>query len=127
MDPVPRPLPLLQDTSPLCCGPLDARAGVMPYDEAASLAVRLKALSDPVRLQLLGYLLAQDDLQACTCDLAPAVGLSESTVSHHLKQMLGAGLVDKERRGMNVYYRALPDAVTAIGTTLTLQRGAAAR
>nr|WP_231134706.1 metalloregulator ArsR/SmtB family transcription factor [Motilibacter deserti] len=92
----------------------------MSYDEAVALAVRLKALADPVRVQLVSFLLAQDGLEACTCDLAPAVGLSEPTVSHHLKQLYAAGLVDKERRGMNVYYRLVPDAVSAVGRTLTI-------
>jgi ArsR family transcriptional regulator len=123
MGPVPKSLPVLVDTAPLCCPPLGADAGVPSYEEAVALAVRLKALADPVRVQLVCYLLAQPALEACTCDLAPAVGLSEPTVSHHLKQLLSAGLVDKERRGVNVYYRLVPESVSAVGRTLqTAQR-----
>lgn len=117
---VPKTLPMLEDTSPLCCDPLGSAATVISGSDALELAIRLKALADPVRIQLVSFLLAQPELEACTCDLAPAVGLSEPTVSHHLKQLLGAGLAQKERRGANVYYRLVPDAVSAIGRTLTL-------
>lgn len=117
---VPKTLPTLQDTSPICCAPLGSHTAVVSAQEATELAVRLKALADPVRIQLVSFLLAQPELEACTCDLAPAVGLSEPTVSHHLKQLLGAGLATKERRGTNVYYRLVPEAVTAVGRMLTL-------
>ncbi|RJK97484.1 ArsR/SmtB family transcription factor [Vallicoccus soli] len=117
---MPKTLPVLEDTAPLRCGPLDAAPGALPYETAVALAVRLKALADPVRVQLVSYLLARPALEACTCDLAPAVGLSEPTVSHHLKQLLQAGLVEKERRGANVFYRLVPDSVSAVGRTLTL-------
>ncbi len=65
-------------------------------------------------------MLSRPELEACTCDLAPAVGLSEPTVSHHLKQLLEVGVVSKERRGMNVYYRLVPASVTAIAKVLDL-------
>ena len=115
---VPKPLPLLQDASPICCAPLGSTEGRLSADDAVGLAVRLKALADPARLQLVDYLLAQPDGEACTCDLAPVVGLSEPTTSHHLKQLLGAGLVTKRRDGMNVYYTLAPDAVNAISRVL---------
>ena len=65
-------------------------------------------------------MLGRPDHEACTCDLAPNVKLSEPTVSHHLKQLYDAGLVTKERRGMNVYYRVVPEAVKAVADVLTL-------
>ncbi len=117
---MPKPLPLLEDTSPICCAPLSASAGMIAAEDALGLARRLKALGDPTRIQLVSMLLSQPGLEACTCDLAPAVGLSEPTVSHHLKQLLDVGLVSKERRGMNVYYRVIPEAVSAIARVLTL-------
>jgi ArsR family transcriptional regulator, arsenate/arsenite/antimonite-responsive transcriptional repressor len=79
------------------------------------LADRLKALADPVRLRLLSSLMAEPSRELCTCDLAPLIGLSEPTVSHHLKRLTDAGLVEKERRGVNVYYRAVPGAIDALG------------
>lgn len=83
------------------------------------LADRLKALADPVRLRLIGSLLAEPDGELCTCDLAPIVGLSEPTVSHHLRRLSEQGFVAKERRGVNVYYRAVPSALGALGDALT--------
>ncbi|MGH3372108.1 MAG: Rv2640c family ArsR-like transcriptional regulator [Nocardioidaceae bacterium] len=117
---MPKPLPVLEDTSPICCAPLDTAAGMISQDDALGLARRLKALADPTRIQLVSILLARPNHEACTCDLAPAVGLSEPTVSHHLKQLHDAGLVTKERRGMNVHYRVLPESVQAVARVLTL-------
>jgi ArsR family transcriptional regulator len=117
MDLVPKPLPLLEDTSPICCAPLGTAPRLNPQD-ALALAVRLKALADPVRLQLVAQLLGSENWEACTCDMAPTVALSEATVSHHLKQLLLAGLVTKRREGMNVHYQLVPEAVAAIARTL---------
>lgn len=86
--------------------------------EAVALAVRLKALADPIRLRLLVFMLDQPAQEACTCDLAPHVGVSEPTVSHHLKTLESAGLVTKERRGMNVHYQVVPEAIHAIAKAL---------
>ena len=99
-----RSQPLLEDASPICCAPLGATPRLDPQD-AVALAARLNALADPGRLQLVAQLLGSENWEACTCDMAPTVGLSDATVSHHLKQLLLAGLVTKRRDGMNVYYR----------------------
>lgn len=114
---MPKPLPVLADISPICCAPLGS-APALTEEDAIGLAVRLKALADPVRLRLLVYMLDQPDQEACTCDLAPHVGLSDPTVSHHLKTLESAGLVTKERRGMSVHYQVVPEAIHAIATTL---------
>ncbi|MDP3967014.1 MAG: metalloregulator ArsR/SmtB family transcription factor [Nocardioides sp.] len=114
---MPKPLPLLVDASPVCCPPLTSDEALSAAD-AAGVAVRLKALADPTRLRLVSFLLGSAEAEACTCDLAPYVGLSEATVSHHLKQLLDAGLVTKERRGMNVYYRAHREALGALARVL---------
>ena len=80
---------------------------------AQEVAVRLKALADPVRVRLMSLLLAADEV--CTCDLAPAVQLTEATVSHHLAVLRKAGLISTgERRGMNVYYRARRESLGAL-------------
>ncbi len=117
MGAVPKPLPVLEDTSPICCTPLGS-AGPMTEDEAVALAVRLKALADPVRLRILGYMFDQPNQEACTCDLAPHVGLTDPTVNHHLKRLEAAGLLTKERRGMSVHYRVVPEAIHAIARAL---------
>jgi ArsR family transcriptional regulator len=86
----------------------------MNEDAALQVALRLKALADPARVRLMSLLLTRADGEACTCDLAPAVGLTEATVSHHLGQLKKAGLVDGERRGMNVFYRPRREALFAL-------------
>ncbi len=116
---MPKALPVLDDVSPICCVPLSSTPD-FPMDDAVRLAVRLKALADPARLRLVAYMLNQPNSEACTCDLAPAVGLSEPTVSHHLKTLEKAGLVSKERRGMNVHYSVQTPAIRALGLAIQL-------
>ena len=88
-------------------------------DQARDLAARLKAVADPARLRLLSLLLAKDGLEACTCDLTAPLGLSQPTVTRHLKKLLAAGLVVAERRGVWTYYRVVPEALAAMATVLT--------
>ena len=111
---MPKTLPLLEDTGPICCAPLGSQAAVVSYEEAVALAVRLKALADPVRVQLMSMVLAGAQDGVCTCDLAPAVSLSEATVSHHLKVLREAGLVEGTRKGTNTHYRPQPEALAAL-------------
>lgn len=106
-------------TSPTCCSPLSDR-GRLDAEMALEVAVRLKALADPVRLQIVSLLLCAPDRELCTCDIAPAVGVKEATVSHHLKQLLETGLVTKRRDGMNVHYRLDPDALRALARVLNV-------
>ena len=108
----PKALPLVDTTAPVCCAPI--ASGVLEPDAALEIALRLKALADPVRVQLLSMLMAEPETGVCTCDLAPAVDLSEATVSHHLKQLREAGLIEGTRKGTNVYYRPQPDALGAL-------------
>ena len=111
MSVMPKALPLLDTTAPVCCAPL--AAGAVDPGAALEIALRLKALADPVRVRLMSLLLASEEM--CTCDLAPAVGVTEATVSHHLSVLRKAGLIgDGERRGMNVYYRARRDSLGAL-------------
>ena len=103
---MPKTLPVIDMSAPVCCAPVAAG----PVDDTAALevALRLKALADPVRVKLMSLLLASPDTGENGGDLAAAVGLSESTVSHHLGQLRKAGLVDSERIGMNVVHRRAP-------------------
>lgn len=109
---MPKALPLIDMTSPVCCAPI--ADGIVSDDDALDIALRLKALADPARVQLISMLLAAGDPGVCTCDLAPALELSQPTVSHHLKQLREAGLVESTRKGTNVYYRARLDGLGAL-------------
>ncbi len=113
---MPKTLPVLDLTAPVCCAPVSAA----PLDDEAALqiALRLKALADPVRIKLMSILLTADAGKVCTCDLATAVGLAESTTSHHLGQLKKAGMVIATRDGMNVFYAAHSDALDALRLTL---------
>ncbi|MBO3742967.1 ArsR/SmtB family transcription factor [Actinoplanes flavus] len=101
-----------------CCPPL-ARQRV-PAETAALLAPAFKALGDPVRLQLMSMIASAPGGEACVCDLTPAFELSGPTISHHLKTLREAGLVDAERRGTWVYYRARPGLLRQLATLLTM-------
>lgn len=100
----------------MCCAPVAAG----PIDDAAALevALRLKALADPVRVKLMSLLLASPETGENGGDLAAAVGLAESTVSHHLGQLRKAGLVESGRVGMNVVHHAKRDALAALCVVL---------
>jgi ArsR family transcriptional regulator len=115
---MPTSLPVLErtPTASACCVPL-GQAPLSP-DQAKELATRLKALADPARLRLVSLLLASEGQQACTCDLTGPLGLSQPTVTHHLKKLADAGLVTGERRGVWTYYRVVPDALRALGEVL---------
>ncbi len=84
-----------------CCAPIAASS--MTQEEAEATAQLFRALADPARIRILNLLLATDR-EVCACDLAPATGLSQSTVSHHLKKLLESGLVHRQERGTWAYY-----------------------
>ncbi|MGH8867657.1 MAG: metalloregulator ArsR/SmtB family transcription factor [Actinomycetes bacterium] len=110
-------LPVLEDTSTACCAPL-AEAPLSELD-AQVLAGRLRALADPARLRLMSQVMAGVGGEACVCDLTAAVGLSQPTVSHHLKVLVDAGLLQREKRGRWAYYRPVPGALDALAVVLT--------
>ena|SRR5437868_4675708 len=99
-------LPVLQ---PICCGsdapPLEAKA-------AGDLAERFRALADPTRVAIVNRLSGADEL--CVCDLTATFELSQPTISHHLRILREAGLVESSRRGTWAYYRLVPEAVEAL-------------
>jgi ArsR family transcriptional regulator, arsenate/arsenite/antimonite-responsive transcriptional repressor len=86
-----------------CCPPL--LAGRVTETEASSVAVLFRVLGEPARLQLLSLIAAQPSGEVCACELVESLGLSQPTVSHHLKVMYESGLLTKERRGTWIYYR----------------------
>lgn len=113
---MPKALPMIDVSAPICCAPVSAAP--MTDDVALQVALRLKALADPVRIKLVSILLTADGGEVCTCDLAAGVELAESTVSHHLGQLRKAGMVESERRGMNVFYRARGESLDALRVVL---------
>lgn len=96
---------------PLLGTPIDA-------EQAGLLAHRFKALGDPARLRLLSLIAAHESGQACVCDLTGPLGLSQPTVSHHLKVLREAGLVTGERRGTWVHYSLVPGALQGLAESL---------
>ncbi len=110
------PLPLAPIASG-CCTPLVGAP--LTSADADTLARSLKALADPARLRLLSLLAAHERGEACVCDLTDPVGLSQPTVSHHLKVLADAGLVTRDKRGVWAYYALVPAALEALTTHLT--------
>ncbi|MFF0136860.1 ArsR/SmtB family transcription factor [Streptomyces sp. NPDC005227] len=110
------------DPSTACCPGL----ATAPLDEeqAAGLARIFKALGDPVRLRLLSMIASRAGGEVCVCDLTPAFDLSQPTISHHLKLLRQAGLIDCERRGTWVYYWALPGTLDRLSAFLATARAA---
>jgi ArsR family transcriptional regulator len=101
---------------PSCCAPvLQARLGKAAAEQ---LATRFKAIADPARLRLLSFIAAQPSGEACVCYLMKPVGLSQPTVSHHLKVLHDAGLLTRDRRGTWVYYRIVPEQLAALREAL---------
>lgn len=96
-----------------CCG---LAAAPMDDADAARIAPMFKALGDPVRLRLAAMIAAQSDI--CVCDLTPHFAVSGATISHHLKVLREAGLVDCERRGTWVHYWVESDALQSLSTLL---------
>lgn len=113
---MPKQLPAIDMSAPVCCAPV--AAGPMSDDDALKVALRLKALADPARVKVMSYLFSSPAGECNSGDLAAALGLTESTMSHHLTQLRNAGLVLSERRGMNVFHRAHPEAMQALCTVL---------
>ncbi|MGW0163491.1 Rv2640c family ArsR-like transcriptional regulator [Mycobacterium sp. NPDC003323] len=113
---MPKALPVIDMSAPVCCAPV--AAGPMSDDDALNVALRLKALADPARVKLMSQLFSSPVGEHNSGDLAASLGLTESTVSHHLTQLRKAGLVVSERRGMNMFHRVRPEAMQALCTVL---------
>lgn len=120
---MPKPLPVIQPvpSAAACCAPLVEAP--LSVEQAQELAVRLKAVADPTRLRLLSLMLASPGLEACTCDLTEPLGLTQPTVTHHLRKLANAGLVVPERRvGNFTYYRVVTEALTDLVEVLAPAR-----
>lgn len=100
-----------------CCSPLTG--GVISSAAAERLAGMFKALADPARVKLLSLIAASDGGEACICDLTGPLGLSQPTVSHHMKQLVDTGLVSREQRGKWAYYRVDAEALNRLGTAIS--------
>ena len=99
-----------------CCAPLTKEPLSGP--QADRIAPLLKALADPVRLRLLSLVASHQDGEACVCDLNDAFELSQPTISHHLKVLHDVGLLDRSKRGVWVYYRVRPTALSDLGALI---------
>jgi len=100
-----------------CCSPVIGQ--VMTVAQAESLATVLKAIAEPTRLRLVSLVAAQADAEACVCDLTDPVGLSQPTVSHHLKILVDAGVLQREQRGKWAYYKLVPATFASLSRLLT--------
>ena len=113
---MPKTLPVVDISAPVCCAPV--AAGPMSDDAALEVALRLKALADPARVKIMSLLFSSVAGEENSGELAAVLALTESTVSHHLSQLRRAGLVESDRRGMNVYHRPSHEALSALCTVL---------
>lgn len=105
-----------------CCPPLSREP--LSTEQAERVAPMLKALADPVRLRLMSLVASQAGGEACVCDLTGAFDLSQPTISHHLKVLHESGLLEREKRGVWVYYRAAPSALASLAALIGDQAAA---
>ena len=101
-----------------CCAPLTAEA--LDQEQAEATAELFKALADPARVRIVNAL-AQSDEPVCACEFEPALGLAQSTVSHHLKKLTDAGLLEREQRGKWAYFSLRPEAVERLALVADLK------
>ena len=102
--------------SAACCAPLTAQP--LSMEQAEQVAPLLKALADPVRLRLMSLVASREGGEACICDLNEAFDLRQPTISHHMKVLYEAGLTDRDKRGVWVYYRAKTLALASLGALI---------
>jgi ArsR family transcriptional regulator len=107
-------LPMIDDAALACCTPLTGTP--MSAEQAEQVAPLLKALADPVRLRLVSLIASSAGGEACVCDLNDAFDLTQATISHHLKVLHSAGVLDRDKRGVWVYYAVRPDALASVAT-----------
>ncbi|HYC56328.1 MAG TPA: metalloregulator ArsR/SmtB family transcription factor [Candidatus Binatia bacterium] len=108
-----------------CCAPV--LQGDLAKEDAQELAIAFKAIADPARLRLLNFLASQPSAETCVCYLTEPLGLSQPTVSHHLKVLHDAGLVARERRGTWAYYRIVPERLCELRDALAPAKASAPR
>ena len=103
-----------------CCTPLLREP--ITAGQAVELARLLKALADPTRLRLVSMVAAHEDGEACVCDLTEPLGLTQPTISHHLKILVEAGIFTRDKRGVWAYYALVPSALDALAAVLSTAR-----
>ncbi|HYD47741.1 MAG TPA: metalloregulator ArsR/SmtB family transcription factor [Terriglobales bacterium] len=103
-----------------CCTPV--LHGKLKKADAEQLAQGFKAIADPARLQLLSFIAAQPSGEACVCYLTEPLEISQPTVSHHLKVLYDAGLLERERRGTWVWYRIVPERLAVLRDALAVPK-----
>ena len=99
-----------------CCSPLNREP--LSRDAAERIAPLLKALADPVRLRLMSLIASHEGGEACVCDLNDAFDLSQPTISHHLKVLHEAGLLERTKRSVWVFYRASSEALSGLASLI---------
>jgi ArsR family transcriptional regulator len=99
-----------------CCTPLLRQP--ITAAQASGLARLLKALADPTRLRLVSMVAAHEGGEACVCDLTEPLGLTQPTISHHLKILVDAGILTRDKRGVWAYYAPVPSALDALSAVL---------
>ena len=114
-----RDLPIISATEQDACTHPALIGDPIGEEAAAGLALVFKALGDPVRLRLVSLIGARQSGEVCVCDLTSAFALTQPTISHHLKVLREAGLIDSERRGTWVYYRLVPAALERMAELLS--------
>lgn len=107
--------------SSACCASLNREP--LSAAAAADLARTVKAISDPARLRLLSLVAAHEGGEACVCDLTEPLGLSQPTVSHHLKVLVDAGLLTRDKRGVWAYFAVVPGALDSLAASLRSATG----
>ena len=100
-----------------CCAPLLREP--LTASQAADLARQLKALADPTRLRLVSMVAAHEGGEACVCDLTEPLGLTQPTISHHLRILVEAGIFTRDKRGVWAYYALVPAALDALSAVLS--------
>ena len=118
-----RDLPVVSASGPDACARPALTGEPIGAEAAAGLAQVFKALGDPVRLRLISLIGAREGGEVCVCDLTSAFNLTQPTISHHLKVLREAGLIDSERRGTWVYYRVVPAALERMAALLSVPGG----
>ncbi|WP_396908201.1 ArsR/SmtB family transcription factor [Mycolicibacterium sp.] len=117
---------LLAAAQDACCPPGALLHEPLTGAAAADMAVKLKALADPVRLQLFSAIASHAGGEACVCDISADIEVSQPTISHHLKVLRDAGLLTSQRRASWVYYAVVPDALVSLAVLLGATAGATA-
>jgi ArsR family transcriptional regulator, arsenate/arsenite/antimonite-responsive transcriptional repressor len=107
---------LIQQIEPECCPPF--LADPLGAGEAENLASALRVVADPARLRVLSLIASRPDREACGCELTGPLGLSQPTVSHHLKVLHEAGLLEREQRGRWAFYRLNPEPLRILREAL---------